>query len=166
MIPLIQEVVIEKYAWLTESEFLNFIGVCESTPGPVAINMATYVGFTQGGVFGSVCAVIGVVLPSFIVILLIAIVLKNLTNNKHFKNFIKGVTPVIVGLLISTGIVMLFKALGYVSINEFVLDVKAIIIFLLLVIVYFLYEKLFDKKMSAVLIIVFSALFGILINVL
>ena len=71
MIPLIQEVVL-RYGWLSENEFYDFIGVCESTPGPVAINMATYIGFTQQGVLGSALAVLGVVLPSFIIILLMS----------------------------------------------------------------------------------------------
>ena len=106
MIPLIQEVVL-RYGWLSENEFYDFIGVCESTPGPVAINMATYIGFTQQGVLGSAFAVLGVVLPSFINILLIAIVLKNVTKNKHFKNFLKGVNPVVVALLLSTGFILL-----------------------------------------------------------
>ena len=67
MIPLVKDLVIEK-GWLTEEAFYNFLGVCESTPGPIAINMATYVGSTQGGVLGSIVATLGVVLPSFIII--------------------------------------------------------------------------------------------------
>ena len=70
MIPLVRELVLE-YGWLTEEAFTNFIGVCESTPGPVAINMATYVGSMQGGFLGSVAATFGVVLPSLIIIILI-----------------------------------------------------------------------------------------------
>ena len=165
MIPLIQEVVL-KYNWLTESEFYDFIGVCESTPGPVAVNMATYIGFNEGGLLGSTCAVIGVVLPSFIIILLIAMILKNLTNNKHFKNFIKGIKPVIVALLISTGVILLAKSFGYSSLINISINLKAIIIFALLVGVYFAHKILFKRKMSAVMLIAFASLFGILINVI
>ena len=75
MIPLVKEVVLE-YGWLTESEFYNFIGICESTPGPIAINMATYIGARQGDLLGSICATVGVILPSFIIIILIAALLK------------------------------------------------------------------------------------------
>ena len=79
MIPLIRETVVARM-WLTENEFYDFIGICESTPGPIAINMATYVGSTQAGFLGAVCATIGVILPSFIIIILIASILKHFTN--------------------------------------------------------------------------------------
>lgn len=75
MVSLVRETVISN-GWLTESEFLNFIAVSESTPGPLAVNMATFIGSTQGGILGSFIATLGVVLPSFIIILLIAAVLK------------------------------------------------------------------------------------------
>ena len=77
MVSLVRETVISN-GWLTESEFLNFIAVSESTPGPLAVNMATFIGSTQGGILGSFLATLGVVLPSFVIILLIAAVLKNL----------------------------------------------------------------------------------------
>ena len=69
MIPLVKELVL-KYNWLTETEFYDFLGLCESTPGPIAVNMATYVGYEKGDVLGSVLATFGVVLPSFLIILL------------------------------------------------------------------------------------------------
>ena len=77
MISLIREAVLSNH-WLTESEFINFIAVSESTPGPLAVNMATFIGSSQGGVLGSLLATLGVVLPSFVIILLIAAVLSNL----------------------------------------------------------------------------------------
>lgn len=67
MIPLIKDAVL-KHNWLTETAFYDFIGVCESTPGPVAVNMATYIGSTQAGILGSIVATVAVVLPSFIII--------------------------------------------------------------------------------------------------
>ena len=73
MISLIREAVLSNH-WLTESEFINFIAVSESTPGPLAVNMATFIGSSQGGVLGSLLATLGVVLPSFVIILLIAAV--------------------------------------------------------------------------------------------
>ena len=76
MIPLVKETVLT-HNWLTEEQFYNFLGVCESTPGPIAINMATYVGNVQGGILGSLIASIAVILPSFIIILIIAAILKN-----------------------------------------------------------------------------------------
>ncbi|MDO4387133.1 MAG: chromate transporter, partial [Clostridia bacterium] len=69
MISLIRETVISN-GWLTESELINFIAVSESTPGPLAVNMATFIGASQGGILGSLLATLGVVLPSFVIILL------------------------------------------------------------------------------------------------
>jgi len=74
MIPLIEETVM-RYGWLSESEFFDLIGVCESTPGPIAVNMATYIGSVQGGIFGSIAATLGVVMPSFLIILLVSSVM-------------------------------------------------------------------------------------------
>lgn len=71
MISLIREKVLLN-GWLSEAEFLSFIAVSESTPGPLAVNMATFIGASQGGVLGALCATLGVVLPSFFIILLIA----------------------------------------------------------------------------------------------
>ena len=90
MIPLIEETVIT-HGWLTEAEFFNLLGVCESTPGPIAVNTATYVGSVMGGPLGSIAATLGVVLPSFLIILLIASVMKNLTDNKYFKGLSESI---------------------------------------------------------------------------
>ena len=71
MLPLIQEEVLKK-GWLSEQALVDFIAVSESTPGPFAVNIATYIGSQPGGILGSVCATLGVVLPTFIVILIVA----------------------------------------------------------------------------------------------
>lgn len=92
MVSLVRETAISN-GWLTESEFLNFIAVSESTPGPLAVNMATFIGSTQGGILGSFLATLGVVLPSFVIILLIAAVLKNLMKYAGVNAFLSGVRP-------------------------------------------------------------------------
>ena len=79
MVSLVRETVLSN-GWLTENEFLNFIAVSESTPGPLAVNMATFIGSTQGGILGSFVATLGVVLPSFLIILLIASALRCLAS--------------------------------------------------------------------------------------
>ena len=164
MIPLIEETVL-KYNWLNEGEFYSFLGVCESTPGPVAINMATYIGSAQGGILGSIMATLGVVLPSFIIILIIAAILKNLTENKFFKGFIKGVKPVIVSLILSTGLVLLAKAIGYISIKEFSFEFVPFIIFALICSIFYGYKWITKKNMSTIVLILISAALGILCNV-
>ncbi|MBQ7897006.1 MAG: chromate transporter [Clostridia bacterium] len=159
MIPLIEETVTD-YGWITENQFYDFIGVCESTPGPIAVNMATYIGSTQGGFFGSICATLGVVMPSFIIILLIASIIKNFTDNKYFKGFIKGVKPVIAGLIISTGLVLTVKTL--VKSRGF--DAVSAVIFLIICFIYFGFQKIFHKKLSSIWLIIISAFLGIAVS--
>ena len=88
MLPLMEETVVSN-GWLTTAQFYDFVGVCESTPGPIAVNMATYVGAETAGPLGSVVATLGTVLPAFFIILIIASILKNFTENKYFKGFLK-----------------------------------------------------------------------------
>lgn len=165
MIPLIKELVL-KYNWLDESKFYDFIGVCESTPGPVAINMATYVGSTQGGFLGSCCATFGVVLPSFIIILLVASLLTKLLNNKYTKYFLNGVKPIIMALILSTGLILLAKSIGYVNLNEFNFSWQSLVIFAIITIIYFIYKLIFKKKLNAIIIILISAVLGIAISII
>lgn len=165
MIPLVREIVLS-YGWLPEGEFYDFLGICESTPGPIAINMATYVGSVQGGIFGSFCATMGVVLPSFIIILLIASILKNFTENKYFKGFIEGVKPVVIALITATGITLLIKCIGYISLKEFSFNLVSTICFLMLVIAYFGFKKITGKKISTIKLIIISAVLGIAVSLI
>ena len=112
MIPMIKQTVIDGYGWLTEEQLLDFIGVAESTPGPIALNLATFIGNAQGGIdgnvlggfFGAICASFGVVLPSFIIILIIAIAFEKLINTAAVQGFFYGVRPVVVGLVVASAI--------------------------------------------------------------
>ncbi len=165
MIPLVRQVVLE-YGWMSEEAFTNFIGVCESTPGPIAINMATYVGSTQGGILGSVLATIGVVLPSMIIIILIVTILKTLTKNRYFENALKGIKPVVLGLIFSTGLILVAKAIGYSSIQEFKFDYKSFIILGIITMFYILHQKILKKKPNTILLIVLSACLGIIISII
>lgn len=163
MIPLIKEAVL-KHAWLAESEFYDFIGVCESTPGPIAINMATYIGASQAGFLGSVAATLAVVLPSFIIIILVATVMEKVIKHRVFRRIMQGVKPVISGLIFSTGLMLLIKAAGYNG-ATFTPDLISIIILLALAIFYLLYKLILGKKMNAILLIVIAAVLGIVLNV-
>ena len=163
MIPLVEETVMQ-HAWLSQAEFYNFIGVCESTPGPIAINMATYIGAVQGGPFGSVLATLGVVLPSFLIILLVASVMKTFTETRGFRGFMRGVQPVISALILSTGLLLLAKAIGYVSLTVFSVNWLAVTIMALLTGVYWLCLKVFKKKLSAIQIILLSAVLGLAVS--
>ena len=98
MLPLMKEAVIAN-GWLTETEIINFIAVSESTPGPFAINMATYVGSEMGGVFGAFCATLGVVLPSFVIILIVAKIYDKFKNSKTVSGCMTGLKPAVIGLI-------------------------------------------------------------------
>ena len=165
MIPLIEETVM-LYGWLSESEFFDLIGVCESTPGPIAVNMATYIGSVQGGIFGSIAATLGVVMPSFLMILLVASVMKNLTENRVFRGFMQGVKPVIVALILSTGVILLVKAVGAADLAVSSQDIVPMLIFALLAAVYFGYGRITGKKLSSVLLILISAGLGVAVSLL
>lgn len=105
MISLVREQVLA-HGWLTESEFLDMIAVSESTPGPLAVNMATFIGSSQAGFPGALVATLGVALPAFLIILLIAAVLKNLLRYRGVEAFLSGVRPTVVGLILGTAVVL------------------------------------------------------------
>lgn len=165
MISLIRETVVFTNNWLTESEFMSFIAVAESTPGPISINMATFIGSSQAGVLGSLMATLGVVLPSFIIILIIAKYIRNFLKYAGVRAFLSGVRPCVVGLIISTGFTLLLSTLFEIkTINSgFSIDFREIAIFILLLGIAFAFKKLMKKKISPILMIVISAALGILL---
>ena len=164
MISLIREKAL-LHGWLTEEELLNMIAVAESTPGPIAVNMATFVGSDQGGVLGSILATLGVVLPSFIIILLIAALMRNLLKYAGVKAFLGGIRPCVVGLILATAITMLMSAIiGFGSIGDTVsVDLEGIIIFAILVTITLVGKLGFKRKPSPIVMILISAGLGMLI---
>ena len=165
MISLIRETVLGN-GWLDEKTFLKFIAVSESTPGPLAINMATFIGSSQGGFFGSLVATAGVVLPSFFIILIIASLLKNLMKYAGVQGFLSGVRPCVVSLILATAFTMgLSSLLGVTTIAKGIHpDRKAILIFLLLIAIHFGIKKATKKSPSPILMILISAGIGIVLH--
>ncbi len=161
MISLMREKVLLN-AWLTEEELLNLIAVAESTPGPIAVNMATFIGSSQGDFFGSLCATLGVVLPSFIVILIIAALIGNLLKYKPVNAFLSGVKPCVVALIFVTAITMLLSKLAGIGVigDAVNFDFSGMVILLSVIVASFLWKKVRKKKISPILLIVFSALLG------
>ena len=100
MLPLIQAEVTAK-GWISEESIVNFIAVSESTPGPFAINMATYVGSEMAGVLGSASATLGVVLPSFVIILIVAKCFLQFKNSRIIRGCMSGLKPAVIGLIAS-----------------------------------------------------------------
>ena len=151
--------------WLTEEELLNMIAVSESTPGPIAVNMATFVGSTQGGVLGSLVATLGVVLPSFIIILLVCALIRNFLKYKGVQAFLRGVRPCVVALILATAVTMALGILLNCTTlkNGFMPDIRGIIILAILVVVAFAFKKIKKKKLSPILMILISAGLGMLL---
>ena len=98
MLPLIREETVA-HGWMTEQALVDFIAVSESTPGPFAVNIATFVGSRVGGVFGAVCATLGVVLPSFVIILIVAKMFAKFRESRAVKGCMSGLKPAVVGLI-------------------------------------------------------------------
>ena len=99
MIPLIQKEAVEKKGWVTDDDILEIIAIAESTPGPIAINSATFVGYRTAGFFGAACATFGVVLPSFVIILMISFVLTQFQELKAVQYAFNGIRAGVLALL-------------------------------------------------------------------
>ena len=152
-------------AWLTEGELLNFIAVAESTPGPIAVNMATFVGSSQGGILGAFLATLGVVLPSFVIILLIASVFTRLLKYAGVKATIGGIRPAIIALILGTATTMLLSLVfGIKSIgSELAFDLRSAIVLAVVFLISFGYSKWKKKQFSPILLILISGALGILL---
>lgn len=109
MIANIREIVLEKKQWLTEEELLQVITIAESTPGPIAINLATYVGYQKRGFRGSLAATLGVVLPSLVIIFLISMFLDGFMENPYVAAAFRGIKAAVAFLILRAGWGMLQK---------------------------------------------------------
>lgn len=162
MIPLVTNEALR--LGLTSESVLNLIAVSESTPGPIAINMATFIGSQKAGLLGAFLSTLGVVLPSFIIILIIASLITGLMKYAGVKAFLKGVRPVVVGLIAGTAVtlfltIVLSLSTVYTSID---FDYKALVIFAIIATISTVYNKIKTKALSPILIIIFSAILGLI----
>lgn len=158
MLPLIQNAVLEN-GWLSESEIVNFIAVSESTPGPFAINIATYVGMETGGFLGAVCATLGVVVPSFVIILIVARIYKQFQESKTVKGCMTGLRPTVIGLIggavLTIGQTVFFPdGFSFANLDFYVIAVSAIICLLGIFLI-------FKKKVHPIVLIIVSAALGV-----
>ena len=161
----------EKYPdWFTQTDLSNMIAVGESTPGPIGVNMATYVGFvtgsdygTAGAVLGAVVATLGLIAPSIIIILAIAAVLKSFKDNKYVNHAFYGLRPASTGLIASAGIGVVMSTLitiGGVAEHTFALNFKGLALGVIIWIFSNLIKK--TKGLHPIVFIGFSALVGII----
>ncbi len=144
MIPLLRGVAIN-HGWLTNAQFANLIAIAQSTPGPIAINMATFIGFQQYGMIGALSASIAVVLPAFIMALIVARFLSHFNEHPIVKAVLKGLKAAVIGLLatatLQVALVSLYMDQG--SLTHFMqgLDIKALIFFLFSLWLIYRYKK-------------------------
>ena len=99
MVPLFENELVRNHAFLTADEFANLVGLAQVTPGPIGFNSATYVGMAQGGLAGALAASLGVVIPSLVISLLVAVFLRRAANAQWMKLLMKGVRPCVVGII-------------------------------------------------------------------
>lgn len=160
MLPLIQKEVMA-HNWISSDELVNFVAVSESTPGPFAVNMSTYIGSEMGGIFGSFCATLGVVLPSFIIILIVAKCYEKFKNSSIVKGCMSGLKPTVIGLIgsavVSIALTVLFPAGITLSVFTGLAFYVSVAIFIVMAILSF-------KKVHPILIILMSAAIGIAVG--
>lgn len=163
MMTLIEQKVVVEHQWMSSEELYRFIGIAESTPGPIAVNVATFIGSEKGDLLGALCATFGVVFPSFIIIIIISCFFKKFSDNIVIKTILNGIKPVILGLLFA----MCFKVIltnlfgAYLANAEVHFIWQAAVIMALLFLLYFGFLKFKKKKLQPVLIIIVGALLGI-----
>ena len=161
-IPLIREAVLTN-GWLSEEQFSYFLAVSESTPGPIMVNMATYVGFSQGGVLGSALCTLGTVLPAYIVMILITSVLRRVIHHPRVRAVLSAVVPAVTGIIFSTGAYMTYEAIwSLTEEHSTAFDLSALLIGVILTAAMIGYKKWKKKPLSPILLIVVAAGLGML----
>ena len=157
-IPLIRDVVLS-YGWLDDEMLTYMIAVSESTPGPIMVNLATYVGSLRAGIPGALVATLAVVLPSFLIILLVTALLKTFLKNPYVQAVLRGLKPCMIGIILATGVFMIVRN-GLVIQDSRLLN-RPLILTLVLGAVYFGSRKLKKGGISPILLICVSAAAGI-----
>ena len=157
-IPLIRDVVLS-YGWLDDEMLTYMIAVSESTPGPIMVNLATYVGSLRAGIPGALVATLAVVLPSFLIILLVTALLKTFLQNPYVQAVLRGLKPCMIGIILATGVFMIVRN-GLVIQDSRLLN-RPLILTLVLGAVYFGSRKLKKGGISPILLICVSAAAGI-----
>ncbi|MBO4836093.1 MAG: chromate transporter [Clostridia bacterium] len=160
-IPLIRDVVLS-YGWIGDEMLTYMIAVSESTPGPIMVNLATYVGSSQAGFPGALIATAAVVLPAFVIVLLIMVLLKKLLKNPYVQAVMRGLKSCVTGIILAVGVYMILRnCVG--SIGSLSVDRTAVLMTAGLAAVYVGSRKFMKKGISPVGLIGISALAGILV---
>ncbi len=153
MVAVIEREIVEKRKYIGQEEFLDLIAIAESTPGPIAVNSATYIGYKLGGVLGSFFATLGVVLPSFLIIFIISFFYEKFLALEYVSYAFKGIQACVAFLIISAGIKML-KGLKKNLFNV-IIFISTLVLMLVI--------KIFDLPISSIYLILVGGLIGIII---
>ena len=152
MISQIKDIVVDKKKWITNEELLQIITIAESTPGPIAVNVATFIGYKRRKILGSVFSTLGVILPSFIIIFIISIFLEGFMEYKVVQYAFIGINAAVAFLIIKMGI-SLFK-----TIERKIVPVLVFVITLILVVVF----NILSITFSSIYFILISGIIGII----
>ncbi|MGB9681699.1 MAG: chromate transporter [bacterium] len=151
ILPLIEKEIVNNLHWLTHKEFLEIVTISQLTPGPIAINAATFVGYKVGGFIGSTIATISVCLPSVVLVLIVVRFLKKFETNIWVNNALKGLRPAVVALIASAAY-SLVKGGGITDIKGLIIGIASFLI-------------LRGKKLDPILILILSGIVGIIIYI-
>lgn len=156
-IPLIRDVVLS-YGWLTEEALTYMIAVSESTPGPIMVNLATYVGASQAGILGAAIATLASITPAFIIIILAIVMLQSALENPYVQSVIHGLAPCVVGVILSIGCTMTLSSC--LNATETGLDIRSVGIAAVLAAIVIGYKKVLKKKLSPIALIAVAGVLG------
>ena len=159
-IPLIREVVLS-YGWVSEEMLTDMIAVSESTPGPIMVNLATYVGASKAGIPGAVIATLASILPAFLIILLITVLLKKALDNPYVQAVMRGLQACVIGIIAAVGCWMIWQNALQPAFAA-PADLRPLILAGVLAVVYFGSRKVMKKGLSPIALIGISACLGIL----
>lgn len=165
MLSLIGDAVLS-HGWMTQEDFLSFLGVETLIPGPIVINMATYIGYEQAGFPGALLASVGVVLPSFVIILIVAAFIKNLLKYPPVKVFIASMRPALSGLLSAVAVTMalsVFLGIDTLKTAENTYDWRSFVILAVVMVIPFIWSRYKKKEFSSILLVTISGVLGMLL---
>lgn len=153
MIAFLESELVEKKKWIERDDFLNMIAIAESTPGPIAINSATYIGYKMSGVIGSILCTLGVVLPAFIIMFVISLYFDQFLKLKYISYAFKGIQIGVIYLILRAGI----KFLKNIDKNLFNISIISLVMFFMILF------SILSVNFSSIYFIVISGFIGMII---
>ena len=165
MLSLIGDAVLS-HGWMSEGDFLSFLGVETLIPGPIVVNMATYIGYEQAGFLGALLATLGVVLPSFLIILIVAAFVRNLLKYPLVRVFITSMRPALSGLLSAVAVTMaltVFFGIDTIKTTAIAFDWRSLVVLAMVVLIPYIWSRYRKKEFSSILLVTIAGILGILL---